>query len=404
MKKVLFFPQNETHIENFIPIIKFLVTNKIKVSIIDTTLIYKQKLYFPEEFIPYIVKIKEEELSHPFYRYQGIERVRVIRRLRKELKLLTEEYSAFIFGNDGALQRIIIHEAKAQNKKSILLLDGIISDYTYELSDVFKFSKQKVSDFLMWGKERLKIVIFKVFRKSSFNIYLPSIAGASCVDTIFVIGEHSKRVVEKYKSPNTKVNGIGLPRMKKWFLGNDQFLRIQNTTENIKVCFITSAYKWHGLKQEADAQHLDIELICETINAIDKRRKINFLIKIHPRENPNDYETYKRFDFVSLKPTSMKNVFDDYQLIFSHISTSIIEGGAYGRNVYSLMINFPYWKYKRSFVFNDCIPKVYNRNELTNLLLSNKTDFSSDKNCISEFISECDGDDISQMVFTDISF
>ena len=359
MNRVLFFPQNETHVENMLPVAEALQLNN-EVVFIDATELYRQKITIPNSYKQIRLHSKRQE---GFYRLSFFSKIGMICWLWRNLKNLVNDYDSFVFGNDGALQRILIYYANKCSKKTYLLLDGMISDYTFSLFDVLDNSSNKLSDLLKIFKYKMILTLNSLFIDSIITPFLPSIVGKSKVNKIFVIGEHSKQVVETYNLNSIVINS-GLPRFSKKEI--DFF---EHKYDILNLCYLTSAFKWHSLIEYDKYQHKDIEMLCAVISKLD--RKINLMIKIHPREKLSDYLKYLNYDFVTIEnKKSLIEVFPVNDIFFSSISTGIVEAMQYDLPVYSLFCNFPYWKFKRSFLANNKIQKIKNIDEIRERLES----------------------------------
>ena len=94
-KGLLFFPQNETHLENMLPLLPNLEKKGYQCEFIDASKIYHQDIYkdFPQ--LKRISLLTTCEI--PFYTTGNIQRVRFVLSLRKELKKvkLELEYKDF---------------------------------------------------------------------------------------------------------------------------------------------------------------------------------------------------------------------------------------------------------------------------------------------------------------------
>lgn len=367
--KVLFFPQNATHLDNMIPVADILHKNGIDVVFLNTENIYKQNLLFETE---HPVQTLDLKLQQSFYKLGVVDRIKFIRTHRAVFLQYAKQFDFFIFGNDGALQRIIINYAKKNNKSTFIILDGMISDYSYSLMDIVRNDLNDLKkNLLLWIKVFIKNTLSNIAKRVPFNCYLPSNAGCSEVDAVFVIGEHSKKALMKLCS-QTKTYTYGLPYMKRLFQSTDLKQKKESRpNESTEVLFLSSAYKWHGLNHLHDIQHKDISLLCSIISK--SKRTIILNIKLHPREDSTDYETYTQYSFVNLITSgNLDKHLLQSDILFSHISTTIIEALMLKKKIYSLMINFPYWKYKNSFISNEAIEKVFSVTQLIDIIEENK--------------------------------
>ncbi|SFW56607.1 hypothetical protein [Cellulophaga fucicola] len=361
-KKILFFPQNNEHVLNMNPVLEELQKSDFKCEYLDTRAVYKQKLEFNSGCN--FSKVFFPELENSFYHLSSIDRIIYIRSVRKVIKSLADEYDLFVFGNDGALQRLVNYYAKKQDKPSVMILDGLVGANKYSYSDVLFQSKEKIKDVKIKAIDSFKYFISKLFSGSSISPYLPSTIGSSNLNEIYTIGDFSKSYIENHKHKTTKVFSFGLPRMRQHFLENETFFIPKKPKS---ICFITSAYKWHNLDHFHDSQIQDILLIQECINEIyPKDDEIKLYVKLHPRERMEDYDLFKnskRIQLVVGEP--LVETFKNYKLLFSNISTCIVEGVNKGVKVHSILINFPYWKFKNGFLKEPSISKIFTKNELS---------------------------------------
>lgn len=376
MKKVLFFPQNDSHIPNMQPISEWLLNNGFGVTYIDASRIYHQKLSIANKYHTIIPLLS---LEHSFYQLSSRKRLKYVYRFNKEISdSLISEYDILIIGNDGALQRVLINHFRKHNKKIVLLLDGVISDYSLSFRDIYHYSKTPIQDTLNLWKAKLKRLCIKQCARTSLSPYLPSFIGISPVSDIFVMGTHSKEVVQQVNSW-ANIYDWGLPRFQQH---GENYSSIHSSN---KVCYFPSAFKWHGLFAKDKAQHQDIELCCELIHNINQKSNcgLQFVIKMHPREKIEDYIFYAEYyDFVHIESElSVQDCFKTCSLFLSNLSTVIVEGLAIGVPVYSLMIHFDYWRYKNSFLGKECIQKIYDQQMLYDLLVE-KTTFNIDTTLI----------------------
>lgn len=360
-KKILFFPQNNEHVLNMLKMEEELIKRDVQCFYVDTSEIYHQKLVIESKNVVKIDICKWPERS--FYSLNTLDRIKCIINLRSFIKKLAETFDLFVFGNDGAIQRLLNYYAKKKNKPTVVVLDGMISNYSYSLKDVFLYSKDnRLKDFKDYFKYNINKNISVFLAGSVLSPYFPSIIGSSNVDRIYTIGKHSKFVLDRYRHRKTKVLSFGLPRMANYFIGEESQIRQKNS-----ICYITSAFKWHGKYNYDKYQHQDIQLILKALNELNANMKV--YIKIHPREDKTDYEKYEKFHNVEIvENEAMEKSLDKYNIFFSNISTAIMEGAIMGIKVYSVMINFPFWKVKRSFIGSNEIEKVFNYQEMKEIL------------------------------------
>lgn len=365
-KNILFFPQNDTHIKNMLPFAEALRNDGHYCRFLDTTGLYHQNLQIPSDYISNF----KFSLNTSFYRLSALNRLLSLFRFKKQLKyIFSKNWDTIIIGNDGAFQRILLNHARKQKIHTILLLDGIISDYDLRVKDVINYSSNKFADSIEIIKNKLRNLLWRSFRNTALSPFIPSEIGGFKVDDIVTIGEHSAHVIKKRNS-TSNIHSWGLPRFWNTYISAEDIYKEPNV-----LTYYPSAFKWHHLENENKWQQKDIHLLCEVIeeynksNDIEKRWRLR--IKIHPRENEDDYaDLISKYNFLQIiKDKSIEYCLLNSTLNISSISTVIVEALKLGVTVYSLMINFEYWKYKYSFINAEIIPKIYTTGQLKNLLL-----------------------------------
>lgn len=366
MKRILFYAQNNGQVEDVRLMLNDFYNKNYDVSIYDTTNIYHQQI----DFTGFHNVVKGELLLEAsFYRLPIIKRIKSIWQGRKELRNLVNQFDMLIVACDGAFERILINDFRKQKKITVLIVDGIISEFSITLSDLFKHP----SDIVVLLKNKLsdifKLYVYNALKTSALSPYLPSKIGMMPLDKILVMGKHSKRCIEKINKKSA-VLASGLPRL----YGKKIVRKKEENSNVVYVCYFPSAFKWHHFMEEDYNQHADISNVCNIIEVIrnETNMDVRFVIKIHPRENHEDYQKYLlKYNFVSLIDNkSIIDSFESYSLFLSNVSTVIVEGLISSIKVYSLMIHFQYWKYKKSFLSSESITKVYSHDELYNLVLS----------------------------------
>ena len=311
--KVLFIPQNETHISNFEPIIEILSSAGYECTYLDTRNIFHQELKLIDK--KYITP--GTKLERPFYASSNLSKIKFLIQFKKEAPTISKEFDMVIAGNDGVIQRIFLNK----KMKSILIIDGMISNYSFNFKILLKnFNwlnlKQWISFFA-----RYKLIknIFNPVYRLKLDIFLPSIIGITPCDKIFVIGDHSKQVIRSYNSKSDIIS-TGLPRFKHLFVKS-----ILTKRSRKAIYFFTSAFKWHGLHDMDIKQHMDLRLLCSLLEK-KSHDDLELVIKIHPRETVSDYLRYKDFSFVNIiKDGDINQEFYSNCLYLSNISTAIIE-------------------------------------------------------------------------------
>lgn len=397
MKKIMFFPQNETHVDNMLPIAK-LLTEKydVEVYFLDAQKIYKQNIY-SKDFAFNIIEINISSYK-AFPLLNFIEKIKIINLFKKEFrKINIDEFQGFIIGNDGALQRALM--AYSVELQTFLVLDGIISDYSFSFFDVLKFSKHKISDNKDYLRRKIKFMLNIVFHKLPFNYYLPSDVGNSQVDRIYVISEYVKNILTKQKVNRKKIIVSGMPRYE--FL---QKLKYKSNNKNqsiVNLLLITQGYSWHNEFENDTYQHLEIKKLINTVNELNKtEKKFNLRIRLHPRDNIENYQ-YINDNMIEKSNINIYDSLQNSDVILGFNSTVLLEAMHIGKKVIVLMTSGQYWRFKRSFINDNRFVKVFSQIELKTSLEKMKVVNSSMNNHI-EYYFNPNSADAHKIIANDI--
>ncbi len=359
MNKILFYAQNNGQASNVKLLLEELETKGFLVSIYDTANIYYQPIDY--NGFQYI-EMNPIALNHSFYRSSLIERIKSVIRLEKHLQSLAQKYDMLLVAADGAFERILINEFNKKGKKTIMLIDGIISDYSTSINELLKHPSLLMPTLRGYTKRFL----FNIFKTTPMSPFLPSQIGMMPLDKILVMGEHSKKCIKKINH-YSKVVASGMPR-----LYNQHVERKALGVEPYYVCYFPSAFKWHHSENDDINQHADIRNVCEVISSIREKehKDIRLIVKMHPRESVEDYKSYcEKYNFVSLEINiSVIECFERYHLFLSNVSTVIVEGLINNIRVHSLMMNFEFWRFKKSFLASNEIGKVFSEDDLYKLI------------------------------------
>jgi hypothetical protein len=154
--KILFFPQNETHLNNMLPIVEELEKKDVQCFFIDASSLYHQDIFKAYENLK-LVKINLES-AKPFYVSSSFEKFRLTKEFKKIIKELNLVYDCLVFGNDGSLQRVVL--SVGDFRKSVYMLDAIINDNTFSIIDALANSPYKLGDVKDWFRRKFKLFLF----------------------------------------------------------------------------------------------------------------------------------------------------------------------------------------------------------------------------------------------------
>ena len=355
LNKALFFPQNKTHIDNMLPVAERLHSEGFKVIFLNAQKIYKQYI-FPEIFPFKIIEMDlKPQLAFSFL--SSFKKILFLMHFVKYVRLSQlNSFDLFIYGNDGALQRVFI--SKFKNKKHILILDGMISDYTFSFKNLLKNSDNIIIDIKIFIIDRMKYILNKCFAYIPYNYYLPSDVGCSRLDKIFVLSDYINNVIRNQRLRSTKIITSGMPRYK--FLKKDD----SKESDIRKMTFITGAYVWHNDIFADKLQHKTISVLINNI----KNNQLNdfeLTIRVHPREDINNYKYLLDYNFIKVEDSSV-NIYDTIRqsdVIIAPNSTVMLEAMFIDKKVIFLFFNNEYWRFSKSYIKDSIFKKVFNEEE-----------------------------------------
>jgi hypothetical protein len=363
-KKVLFFPQNKTHLDNMSPVANALQAKGYDVSFLSASNIYKQNIYY-DSFPFQIINI---DLSTPvsFAFLSSFRKIIFLRNFVEYISLLRfNNYDYFIYGNDGALQRVFI--AKYRRVKHFLILDGMISDYTFSMLSIFRFSDNPINDLKRKVRDILKSVLNKIFAYLPYNYYFPSDVGCSDLDKIFVLSDYINNAIYNQRIKKTDIITSGMPRYK--FLNKNSL--IDSPVKNI--VYITEAFIWHNDRFSDVLQHKTIKLLVNHLKS-NNSYDVKLTVRVHPRDDVRNYDYLFNESFVSVEDSQI-NIYETIQnsnIILGVNSTVMLEALYVEKKVIFLFFNNEYWRYERSFLTDLFFKKVFSEKELmTELMVEN---------------------------------
>ena len=363
-KKVLFFPQNKTHLDNMLPVANVLQTKGYFISFLNACEVYKQSIYF-ESFSFQVINI-DLSTSVSFAFLSSFKKIAFLRNFVKKIDLLQlNDYDYFIYGNDGALQRVLI--AKNKQMKHYLILDGMISDYTFSMLSIFRFSDNPIIDLKRKVRDILKRVLNKIFAYLPYNYYFPSDVGCSDLDKIFVLSDYINNVIYNQRIKKTDIITSGMPRYK--FLNKNSL--VDSPVKNI--VYITEAFVWHNDSFSDVLQHKTIKLLVNHLKS-NNSYDVKLTVRVHPRDDVRNYDYLFNESFVSVEDSQI-NIYETIQnsnIILGVNSTVMLEALYVEKKVIFLFFNNEYWRYERSFLTDLFFKKVFSEKEMmTELMVEN---------------------------------
>lgn len=357
-----------------LPVAKELVKKGYNVVFLDASLAYKQDIY--EKGFKFNKIAFSLRLDKAFAFLSFLEKIKFITRYKKELLDYNfEAFDSFIYGNDGALQRVFIDKYKS--KKHFLILDGIISDYSFSSINIIRYSNNKFFDIKDSIRRRLKKMLNMVFAYLPYNYYLPSDVGCSNLTKVFVISDYVSRYIRSQTLSNTQIIVSGMPRYK--------FLKDCNSiisVEKLKILYITQGYLWHNEYENDRLQHQTIKKLIANFEANKLDLKYQLTVRVHPRDEVGCYDYVSKKKWITLedKSTNIYTSINNNDIVLGVNSTVLLEAMSIGKKVIFLFLNNQYWRFKRSFINHNIFDKVFDFEQFTHQISNMNTDsVNSDK-------------------------
>ena len=362
-KRLLFFPQNETHLENMLPLLPNLENKGYQCEFIDASKIYHQDIY--KDFTQLKLIPLKTTCEIPFYTTGTIQRIRFVLSLRKELKQVKSNYDGFFIGNDGALQRLVMKTISIQ--KTFFLVDAIINDNTFSFFKIFKHSNFMSYDIKDWIRRKSKLISMRIIRYLPFNYLLPSEIGTVRTTKMYVLGEYVKEVLKTRGIPSKEILACGLPRFRKILEYRHPGINLEPNGK-FKIMTLTQSAVWHNdhVKEEVQKKQL-----FKLINLLEKMRvnentDVDLNIRLHPRDIVEDRSYFFEKDFVHLIEGDLYKQLLEHDIVVATSSTVLLETLAINGRVAVMMLVDQWWRYERSFLKLPCFHKFHNEKDLEN--------------------------------------
>lgn len=360
MSNVLFVPQNKTHLDNMSYVADKLALDGCKIQFLSLDSLTHQTV-FGNDLLRYEVLDVNVEAESPFYLSSIVSRLKLIYEFSRRLNV-PDAPDIIVVCNDGALQRAVF--ARYPKAKTVLMLDGVITDYSISIEDVLSAKKFGVVFEYVRKKLELTWSILQRFIPYKLGCYLPSIIAASKLDVIFVISEYVKSFLYDERSSPAKVLVSGLPRYKQLLDARKEFdLRKLDTGINSKVLFISQGFIWHNEIENNILQHKELAALLEIIERVEY---CDVVVRVHPRDNPKNYERYN----VEIEELG-KPVLDslaEATVVVGLTSTMLLEADYLGVPVGFLRMTGAAGRLRNTFFESTDFPKIYGDLELMNLM------------------------------------
>jgi hypothetical protein len=303
----------------------------------------------------------------PFYLSGAKERIRLALAFRRSVRSMLKGMDALIIGNDGSLQRLVA--GQLAGKPTFLLLDGIISDYSFGLGDILFRSEKKWPDLKDYIRRKSLSRLMPIQRILPWNFLLPSEIGSMRVERIYTVGEYVRRLLVKRGKPERTVKAFGLPRFSSLVeLGLKPVARENGS--KLSLLLITQGYIWHNETEHDALQHLEIANLIGVLDELDSGpgAGVRLEIRIHPRDDRRAYDRYLAKPFVSISEGPLYDRIKACDAVLGFNSTVLVETLVLGKPVLVLMTQGQSWRFARSFIAEPAFEKATDRDTLVSKL------------------------------------
>jgi hypothetical protein len=280
----------------------------------------------------------------PFYRMSPLRQMQIVAASRPRVQKWLAGVDAVVAFNDGALQRLVLTEARRQGIPTDLVLDVMIS---YETADAPQSPRH-------FARQALRAMGRRLDRTAA-GAFFPSEVGLAAVDRMHVAGQHSADVLLSRGSRARSVLASGLPRTP------DAEWKAPTRVEN--VLYLTGAFRWHDDRDTAAAQERDLAELAAICGELD----LPLAVRVHPRDEVERYAGI-RATFVDPRSESMTATIRRSDLVLSIVSTGLIEAVVLGRPSRVLAIHPNWSRYRRTFVADPLFGALRNVEQLRNAL------------------------------------
>ena len=335
-RSVLFLPQNDTHAETTALLARELAGLGVASTVLDLDHVFHQGT---ARYLNGMRVVQTPLLSErPFYRLSPWRQARVVAQARPLARGWLDGMDGVVAFNDGALQRVVLGIARARGLQTDLVLDGMIThvDAPPSMSAILRRGLQAI------GRHADRV---------SADSYFPSEVGLYAVDRTHVAGEHSVDVLRSRGSRARALLASGLPRWPDCYF--DFPTRAQH------VLYLTGAFRWHGDRETARAQLLDVYALADACQASG----LDLMIRVHPRDDSSQYVRCGGI-VVDARSEPLSGAILRSDLCLSVISTGLLEAVMLGRPSRALVIHPRWSRYRRSFVADNMFDAIRSTDQL----------------------------------------
>lgn len=323
-RTVLFLPQNDSNAETAALLERELAKRGLESVTLDMDGVFHQGT--ASHLKGMTVLPSELASGRPFYRMSPLRQMQLVAAARPRVQEWLAGVDAVVAFNDGALQRLVLAEARRRGIPTDLVLDVMISYETADEPHSLRHLARKALRMIGRGLER-----------TTAGASFPSELGLAAVDRMHVAGKHTAEVLRSRGSRAGRVLVSGLPR------SPDAEWKAPTRVE--KVLYLTGAFQWHDDPDTAAAQERDLAELAAVCGELD----LPLTVRVHPRDEVERYAGIPA-TFVDARAESITATIRRSDLVLSIISTGLLEAIILGRPSRVLAIHPNWSRYRRAFI------------------------------------------------------
>lgn len=321
--KILAVAENQQEMANLIPVYKNFASLSLPFDVLFEFLcldpIFHQKVedVLLHHHAPYKTFHPKQRLNRSIYYYNKITQLYFSISNFDSLREIMDGYDALICGAVGIPQRILAIHAVKQGKPTFQIIGGRLSASI----------AQSVVNKLLLG-------LYRCFPTWSHLLPGGYLAGSVLMRDIFCIGLADKNVLAQTEI-KAHLHATGIPRFAYLFAHN---LAIPKVESFLHILFLPASFKWHNM---IESHHRQTELLNNLISqVIQPNANYQLSIKIHPRENPEDYQWLEGKERVSVVTGNLVDAFEQAHIVTAVASTGIMEAVKSNRLAAFLIADF----------------------------------------------------------------
>lgn len=334
--QLLFLPQNDSHAETAALLEPLLAEMGLRSIVLDMDGVFHQGTARYLGGMPRRPSRLATEL--PFYRLPPYRQVRVVAGARPLVGSWLCDASVVVAFNDGALQRLVLTEARRRGLPTHLVLDGMIGP-------------REPSQSLRGAARGMLRAIGRRLGDRTIGSLFPSDLGSTAVDHIYVAGRHSVQVLRAQGTAARTISATGLPRWPEPEWSRPASVR--------RVLYLTGAFRWHDDPETAIGQEADVEALARVCAGLG----LELIVRVHPRDDAQAYSASSA-EIVDPRSEPMTTTIRRADLTLSFVSTGLFDSIILGKPTRVLAIHPRWGRYGKLFIADPIFQAIRDLDQL----------------------------------------